>query len=125
MPRDFEERKREILEQPAVPEQDYTDLSPKGTVDAGIRAQCAKSKQWEENLFRIVTSGWARRVWTAQEAVLAQRLCLEFVDGPVDVTDLLHSVSASDSVSRSPKPGRARLVGTYLLLGPRAYTGLA
>lgn len=38
MPKDFEERKREILAQLAVPEQDYTDLSPKGTVDAGIRA---------------------------------------------------------------------------------------
>ena len=87
----------------------YREAAKVLVLDAGIRAQCAKSKQWEENLFRIVTSGWARRVWTAQEAVLAQRLCFEYADGPVDVTDLLHTVSASDSVSRSPKPGKAPL----------------
>lgn len=33
----FAERKAKILEQLAVPEAEYTDLSPKGTVDQGIR----------------------------------------------------------------------------------------
>ncbi|CZT21135.1 related to DUF207 domain protein [Ramularia collo-cygni] len=33
----FTERKRKILSQLDVPDQEYTDLSPKGSVDAGIR----------------------------------------------------------------------------------------
>ena len=36
-PASFKERKVRILEQLAVPEGEYTDASPKGTVDAGIR----------------------------------------------------------------------------------------
>lgn len=34
---DFAARKRKILAQLAVPDAEYTDASPKGTVDAGIR----------------------------------------------------------------------------------------
>lgn len=33
----FSERKRKILSQLAIPDQEYTDLSPKGSVDEGIR----------------------------------------------------------------------------------------
>lgn len=33
----FTERKSKILSQLAIPEQEYTDLSPKGSVDEGIR----------------------------------------------------------------------------------------
>lgn len=37
IPNTFTQRKRRILSALAVPDEDYTDLSPKGTVDAGIR----------------------------------------------------------------------------------------
>lgn len=33
----FKAKKQKILEQLAIPDQDYTDLSPKGSVDEGIR----------------------------------------------------------------------------------------
>ncbi|KAI0830216.1 hypothetical protein BC628DRAFT_1500779 [Trametes gibbosa] len=55
-------------------------------VDECIRVQCStESKSWEENLFRIATSGWVRRVWTLQEGLLARELYFEFREGPVDV----------------------------------------
>lgn len=37
IPNTFTQRKRRILSALAVPDEEYTDLSPKGTVDAGIR----------------------------------------------------------------------------------------
>lgn len=37
IPKTFNQRKRKILSALAVPDEEYTDLSPKGTVDAGIR----------------------------------------------------------------------------------------
>lgn len=37
LPQSFQRKKRKILEQLAVPETEYDDLSPKGSVDAGIR----------------------------------------------------------------------------------------
>lgn len=37
IPPSFTRRKDAILEQLSVPDEDYTDLSPKGTIDAGIR----------------------------------------------------------------------------------------
>lgn len=36
-PPQFSQRKKKILDQLAVPDADYTDASPKGSVDAGIR----------------------------------------------------------------------------------------
>lgn len=37
MPTAFEAKKAKILEQLAIPDADYTDLSPKGSVDVGVR----------------------------------------------------------------------------------------
>ena len=37
MPTAFEVKKAKVLEQLAIPDADYTDLSPKGSVDEGIR----------------------------------------------------------------------------------------
>lgn len=37
IPRSFEARKEKILSDLSVPDEEYTDLSPKGSVDAGIR----------------------------------------------------------------------------------------
>lgn len=57
-------------------------------LDACIRAQCARSKPWEENIMWITMSGWVRRVWTLQEGILARALYFEFADGVVDAADM-------------------------------------
>ncbi|KAJ8483077.1 hypothetical protein ONZ51_g4944 [Trametes cubensis] len=54
-------------------------------IDDHIRTHCSLRKPWTENLLRIATSAWLRRVWTLQEGILARSLYFEFSDGPVDV----------------------------------------
>ena len=39
-PSAFQDKKRKILEDLAAPAEDYTDLSPKGSVDEGVRELC-------------------------------------------------------------------------------------
>uniref|UniRef100_A0A5K1K2L8 Protein kinase Ukc1p n=1 Tax=Ganoderma boninense TaxID=34458 RepID=A0A5K1K2L8_9APHY len=89
----------------------YKEAAKVLVVDASVRAQCAKDRPWEENLFRIVMSGWSRRLWTAQEGVVARRLLFEFSDGLVDVTDRLR-VDDSSVVLRTPKADKAQLTRT-------------
>ncbi|OJT12319.1 hypothetical protein TRAPUB_11094 [Trametes pubescens] len=58
-------------------------------------------KSWEENLLRIATSGWIRRVWTLQEGLLNRNLYFEFEDGPTNVeyeTGLKKAGSTTDTV---------------------------
>ncbi|TFK88609.1 hypothetical protein K466DRAFT_598496 [Polyporus arcularius HHB13444] len=69
--------------------QTYQDAAKVLVIDSCIRSQCSESKTWEENLFRIGTSGWARRVWTLQEGILAHELYFEFTEGPVNVEEKL------------------------------------
>ena len=86
----------------------YKEAAKVLVLDADVRAQCAKGQRWEENLFYIVMSGWARRLWTAQEGVLARRLLFEFSDGVVDVTDQLrvdhHPAALHTSKAGLPNP---------------------
>ncbi|KAH9852891.1 hypothetical protein C2E23DRAFT_824070 [Lenzites betulinus] len=65
--------------------QTYRGAAKVLVIDECIRLQCSENRPWEENLFRIATSGWVRRVWTLQEALLARELYFEFKEGPVDV----------------------------------------
>ncbi|TBU25257.1 hypothetical protein BD311DRAFT_505466 [Dichomitus squalens] len=53
-------------------------------VDGGVRTQCSLAKPVEERLLRIATSGWAQRIWTLQEGVLARELYFEVADGFID-----------------------------------------
>lgn len=69
--------------------QTYRDSAKVLVIDDCIRSQCSERKTWEENLFRIATSGWVRRVWTLQEGLLARDLYFEFVEGPVNVEQKL------------------------------------
>ncbi|EIW56621.1 uncharacterized protein TRAVEDRAFT_86927, partial [Trametes versicolor FP-101664 SS1] len=69
--------------------QTYRDSAKVLVIDDCIRSQCSEHKTWEENLFRIATSGWVRRVWTLQEGLLARDLYFEFVEGPMNVEQKL------------------------------------
>lgn len=83
IPDDRGVRKRAIQ----LMERTYRDAAKVLVVDECIRAECSEKKTWEENLFRIATSGWIRRVWTLQEGILARQLYFEFQEGPVDVEE--------------------------------------
>ncbi|KAF8173732.1 hypothetical protein K438DRAFT_128078 [Mycena galopus ATCC 62051] len=59
-------------------------------IDSGIRT-CSIHAPLEEKLLRVVTCGWMQRLWTLQEAMLAGKLVFEFLDGIVNVADLIPS----------------------------------
>ena len=65
----------------------YRDAAKVLVIDECIRRTCSEAKSWEENMFRIATSGWMRRVWTLQEGVLARELYMNFIEGPVLVEE--------------------------------------
>ncbi|KAI0676869.1 hypothetical protein C8Q78DRAFT_50944 [Trametes maxima] len=74
----------------------YRDAAMVLVIDECIRTQCSENKTWEENLCRIKTSGWVRRIWTLQEGLLARELYFEFNDGLVDVEHRLGLKPAPD-----------------------------
>ena len=49
--------------------------------DAGLRSVCTTTIPIKEFAFRVQTSAWMHRVWTLQEAMLAQELHFEVADG--------------------------------------------
>ncbi|KAI0723252.1 hypothetical protein C8Q76DRAFT_389436 [Earliella scabrosa] len=58
--------------------------------DSGIRT-CSAGAPMEEKLLRVIGSGWMQRLWTLQEAMLAQKLVFELSDTMVDVADIIPS----------------------------------
>ncbi|KAI0751778.1 hypothetical protein C8Q80DRAFT_1268965 [Daedaleopsis nitida] len=80
----------------------YRDAAKVLVVDACIRSQCSLAKSWEENLLRIATSGWVRRVWTLQEGMLARELYFEFADAPLDVEEELGLKSSTRARGNGP-----------------------
>ncbi|KAK7049525.1 hypothetical protein VNI00_005556 [Paramarasmius palmivorus] len=85
----------------------YKDAASVLVIDATIMSQChSQSRLWRDNLFRIATSGWVRRVWTLQEGILARKLYFQFADGPVDVDERLESYMkdqvAADFLAQDP-----------------------
>ncbi|KAH9893989.1 hypothetical protein C8Q73DRAFT_790573 [Cubamyces lactineus] len=81
-----EPRKRAIT----LMAQTYRDAAKVLVIDGCIRTMCSQAQPWDENLFRIASSQWVRRVWTLQEGLLARQLCFEFLDGPVAIPDDLY-----------------------------------
>lgn len=58
-PNAFQDKKRRILEDLATPTEDYTDLSPKGSVDEGVRELCDEINRLEGY---VTTSSCAGRI---------------------------------------------------------------
>ncbi|KAI0651216.1 hypothetical protein C8Q79DRAFT_20008 [Trametes meyenii] len=90
IPANGEMRKRAIK----LMAQTYRDAAKVLVIDECVRKQCSLSKPWEENLLRIATSGWVRRIWTLQEGLLARELWVEFAEGPVDIEESLLGTSS-------------------------------
>ena len=54
-------------------------------LDAELERVPYRDRSYEESLMRISVSAWMRRVWTLQEAVMAQEFFVKFADGFLDV----------------------------------------
>jgi hypothetical protein len=59
-------------------------------LDAGLMAYSASDQDEFEQLTRIFTSGWMRRLWTLQEGALAESLYFRFADKPVSLMELIN-----------------------------------
>ncbi|KAI0329847.1 hypothetical protein GY45DRAFT_1324448 [Cubamyces sp. BRFM 1775] len=85
VPKARDERKRAIR----LMAQTYRDADKVLVIDDCIRKLCSFDSCWDENLVRIFTSQWVRRVWTLQEGLLARELWFEFADGVVCASEEL------------------------------------
>lgn len=54
--------------------------------------ECSSKAPAEENLMRILCSGWMMRLWTLQEGLLAKKLRFQFKDRAMDPEDLLSDI---------------------------------
>jgi hypothetical protein len=70
--------------------QTYSQAKIVIVLDSGIRA-CSLQAPLEEKLLQVIASGWMHRLWTVQEALLAESLIFEFSNGLVNVLDLIPS----------------------------------
>ena len=58
-------------------------------LDAGLMSYSASVQDEFEQLARIFTSSWMRRLWTLQEGALAKSLYFQFADKAVSLRDLM------------------------------------
>ncbi|OCH92344.1 hypothetical protein OBBRIDRAFT_455405 [Obba rivulosa] len=86
IPEEKEMRKRAI----GLMGRTYRDAHVVLVIDAGIRS-CSTKATIQERLLRVVTSGWAQRMWTLQEALMAEQLVFEFADGLTSIQELFTS----------------------------------
>lgn len=93
VPKDKTTRKRAI----GLMGKTYADASAVLVLDAGVRS-CSMQAPLEVKLLRIVASSWMQRLWTLQEAVLAEKLFFEFSDGIIEILELLPNLAGLTDV---------------------------
>lgn len=57
-------------------------------LDKCLQEYRAADMDISEQIVRIFTSGWMRRLWTLQEGALAKSLQFQFADGPISIDNL-------------------------------------
>ncbi|KDQ09771.1 hypothetical protein BOTBODRAFT_507564 [Botryobasidium botryosum FD-172 SS1] len=78
----------------------YKEAAAVLVVDAGIRS-CSLKAPLEKKLLHLVSSAWMQRLWTLQEALLAQKLVFEFSDGIAALSELIPTGDALFDVIKS------------------------
>jgi hypothetical protein len=61
-------------------------------LDAGLMSYSVSEQDEFEQLVRIYTSGWMRRLWTLQEGALAKSLYFQFADKAVSIVELMNNL---------------------------------
>ena len=61
-------------------------------LDAGLMSYSASDQEEFEQLVRIFTSGWMRRLWTLQEGALSKSLYFQFADRAVPIAELMNTI---------------------------------
>ena len=68
-------------------------------LDAGLMAYEADPQDISEQLARVFTSSWMRRLWTLQEGALAQSLFFRFSDKAISLADIGNSILKKSQTS--------------------------
>ncbi|KAI1099363.1 hypothetical protein F4804DRAFT_322111 [Jackrogersella minutella] len=68
--------------------QTYREAAAVLVLDSGLQL-CHSTEPPAAKILRVLASGWMRRLWTLQEAVLARTLYLVFADTSLLLTDLM------------------------------------
>ena len=68
-------------------------------LDAGLMAYEAAPQDVPEQFARVFTSSWMRRLWTLQEAALANSLYFQFSDKSISILDLCNTLEMESKSS--------------------------
>jgi hypothetical protein len=72
----------------ALMRETYTNADKVLVFDSYLEAVNSKDMTDFEQAFRIVCTGWTRRLWTLQEGVLAKAIYFQFADAAINADDL-------------------------------------
>lgn len=114
MPSKFDEKKAKTLAQLSAPEEAYSDLSPKGSVDRGVRELCAEINTLDGF---VTTSSCAGRIAVYLEGGQQKTLPDE------DIDDATIATAATTSTAGSGKGGGEWLFVSHDPLELDATTG--
>ena len=94
--------------------------------DESIRTLCSPNNPPEENVFRISMCPWMQRVWTLQEALLAEELYFEFAEEIIVPAHALRGAMMEERYDQYGFPTFKTIVVERLpiwgILGPRQQT---
>ena len=79
-------------------------------LDSGLMAYEVEHQDISEQLFRIFTSSWMRRLWTLQEGALAPSLFFQFADQAISLGNLGMALLRTQKISMRHRAMRADVV---------------